>query len=129
VVTPLFDTNILIDFLNRVPEARKELALYERRAISIIAWMEVMTGVDAESEDRTRRFLSNFDVMPIDESVAELAVTIRRHRKLKLPDAIIQATASVNSMLLVTRNEKDFSFDMPGVRIPYRLWQRPLSQT
>lgn len=38
----LFDTNILIDYLRGIPEARSELHLYEYRAISIITWMEVM---------------------------------------------------------------------------------------
>ena len=128
-MTPLFDTNILIDHLNGIPQARKELSLYDRWAISIIGWMEVMAGTDDQTEGPTRRFLSNFDVLPIDASVAELAVTLRKGRKLKLPDAIIQATASANSLLRVTRNEKDFSYQMPGVRIPYRLQGPPLAQS
>ena len=121
MVKPLFDTNILIDYLNAVPEARQELALYDSWGISIITWMEVMIGADETTEAPTRRFLANFDTLPIDESVAELAVVLRKARRLKLPDAIIHATASVNSMLLVTRNEKDFPWSTPGIRMPYRL--------
>jgi len=121
MVKPLFDTNILIDYLNAVPEARKELALYERHAISIVTWMEVLIGTDERTEDATRRFLAGFDILPIDAGVAELAVSMRKARRLKLPDAIIHATASVHSMLLVTRNEKDFPGSAPGVRMPYRL--------
>lgn len=40
----LFDTNILIDYLNGIAAAKKELDLYESRAISIVTWMEVMSG-------------------------------------------------------------------------------------
>ncbi len=121
MVRPLFDTNILIDYLNAVPEARKELALYDTWGVSIVTWMEVMIGADEKTEAATRRFLANFDILPIDESVAELAVVLRKARRLKLPDAIIHATASVHSMLLVTRNEKDFPWAAPGIRVPYRL--------
>ena len=121
MVKPLFDTNILVDYLNAVPEARQELALYETWGVSIITWMEVMIGTDETTEAATRRFLANFDIMPIDASVAELAVVLRKARRLKLPDAIIHATASVHSMLLVTRNQKDFPWDAPGIRMPYRL--------
>lgn len=121
MVKPLFDTNILIDYLNAVPEARKELALYEGRAISIVTWMEVLIGTDERTEGVTRRFLAGFDILPIDAGVAELAVSMRKARRLKLPDAIIHATASVHSMLLVTRNEKDFPGSAPGIRMPYRL--------
>ncbi len=35
----LFDTNILIDYLSGIPQARAELERYSRRAISIITWM------------------------------------------------------------------------------------------
>jgi predicted nucleic acid-binding protein len=121
VVKPLFDTNILIDFLNAVPQARIELGRYEARSISIVTWMEVLIGADASTESATRKFLEAFDVIGLDATIAERAVSLRRECKVKLPDAIIQATAEVNSMLLVTRNEKDFRADLPGVRIPYRL--------
>jgi len=121
MVKPLFDTNILIDYLNAVPEAGKELSLYDSWAISIITWMEVMIGAEEGTEAGTRRFLSNFDILAVDDSVAELAVVLRKSRRLKLPDAIIQATASAHSMLLVTRNEKDFPGTAPGIRMPYRL--------
>jgi predicted nucleic acid-binding protein len=121
VVSAIFDTNILIDFLNAVPQARLELELYEKRSISIITWMEVLIGADAYLEPATRNFLKGFDVIELDDEIAERAVKLRREGRIKLPDAIIRATAEANAMLLVTRNEKDFAHDLPGVRVPYRL--------
>ena len=117
----LFDTNILIDYLNGIAGARKELDLYESRAISIITWMEVLAGSDERLADVTRSFLSRFDLIPIEESIAERAVRLRRARKLRLPDAIILATAMETGLMLVTRNTKDFPKDVPGVRHPYRV--------
>ncbi len=117
----LFDTNILIDFLNGIPAARKELDLYESRAISIVTWMEVMCGGEPELADTTRAFLSRFTMIPIGEEIAERAVTLRREKNLKLPDAIILATSLETGWMLVTRNTKDFSGKLPGVRHPYRV--------
>jgi predicted nucleic acid-binding protein len=51
--------------------------------------------------------------------VATEAVAIRKQARIKLPDAIIWATARLEDRVLVTRNKKDFSPSDPGVRIPY----------
>lgn len=115
----LFDTNILIDFLNAVPQARDEMALYDEKAISIISWMEVMVGADGDVEAQTRVFLDTFTIIPLTNDVAQRAVALRRDHAIKLPDAVIWGSADIHSMLLVTRNTKDFAADAPGIRVPY----------
>ena len=117
----LFDTNILIDYLNGIAPAKKELELYEEQSISIVTWMEVMCGGGAELEDVTRAFLNRFEVIPIGEEIAARAVVLRRERRLKLPDAIILATSIETGLMLVTRNTRDFGAKLPGVRHPYRI--------
>jgi len=121
VVKALFDTNILIDYLNEAPQARAEIQRYSDKAISIVTWMEVMVGADPSVEAATCAFLDDFELLGLDEKVAERAVRLRRSHRIRLPDAIIWATAQVNSMLLVTRNTKDFPASDPGIRAPYRL--------
>ena len=116
----LFDTNILVDYLNGVPAAPRELAKYTARLISVITWMEVLAGArTAEEEDVIEMFLSDFQVVEVTRRAAREAVAIRRGRRIKLPDAVIWGTARVESALLVTRNTKDFPADEPGIRIPY----------
>lgn len=117
----LFDTNILVDYLNAVPEARTELQRYTQKAVSIITWMEVMVGASHELEAATRRFLSGFEVVAVDQRIAERTVDLRRSHRIKLPDAVIWATAQTHGMLLVTRNTRDFPADYPGIRAPYKL--------
>jgi predicted nucleic acid-binding protein len=121
VVKALFDTNILIDFLNAVPQARREIAKYNDKAISVISWMEVMVGAESEVETLTRAFLDTFRIVPLADDVAERAVELRREHRIRLPDAVVWASADVHSMLLVTRNTKDFAADAPGIRVPYTL--------
>jgi predicted nucleic acid-binding protein len=121
MVKPLFDTNILIDYLNAIPQAAEELDRYDTATISIISWMEVLAGARSAEAEATRRFLRGFQVIPLEAAVAERAVQIRKEHRIKLPDAIIWATAETHSMLLVTRNTKDFPADAPGVRLPYTI--------
>ena len=123
MVKALFDTNILIDYFNGVAAARDELAKYEDRAISIVSWIEVLAGLreDAKENAVTRAYLSAFEIIGLDETIAEIAIEIRRTRGSKLPDAIIWASAQRDGRLLVTRDGKDFAKDDPGVRVPYRL--------
>ena len=119
MVKALFDTNVLIDYLNGVKSARVELARFDDKAVSVISWIEVMVGTTPETQAGTRAFLAGFALMPINELVAERAVALRQDKRIKLPDAIIWATARTSDRLLVTRNTKDFAADEPGVRVPY----------
>jgi predicted nucleic acid-binding protein len=121
VVKALFDTNVLIDYLNAEPQARVEIQRYTDKSISMITWMEVMVGADPAVEQATRAFLDDFELLAVDGKVAERVVRLRRNHRIRLPDAVIWATAQVNSMLLVTRNTKDFPANDPGVRLPYKL--------
>ena len=75
MVKALFDTNILVDYLNAVPETRTELQRYTEKAVSIITWTEVMVGASHDLEIATRNFLSGFDVIAVDEQIAERAVS------------------------------------------------------
>ncbi len=119
MVKALFDTNILIDFLNGAAEARQELRQYDDPAISIVTWMEVMVGATEDASPATRAFLSRFLLIGLDEAVAEAAVDLRRVHRMKLPDAIVWASARTTGRLFVTRNTKDFPASDPGVRAPY----------
>ena len=124
MVKALFDTNILIDYLNGIPAAKTELDRYtgkDDKAISAVTWMEVLVGTTPETDNATRGFLAGFQSLPIDAPVASRSVEIRKNHKIKLPDAIVWATAQVHGRILVTRNTKDFAEDEPGVRAPYRL--------
>jgi predicted nucleic acid-binding protein len=119
MVKALFDTNILIDYLRGIPAAERELSRFEIKSISLITWMEVLVGTPAAHIGATRAFLDSFVSVAIDARVAERAVLLRRSHRLKLPDAIVWASAQVNDMLLVTRDTKGFPTDDPGIRVPY----------
>lgn len=117
----VYDADILIDLLNGIEAARKEIKLHADRAVSIINWMEVMVGATPGLEQPARRLLSEFRLIPLTDAIAEQAVLERRQRRIKLPDAIAIATAISEGGVLVTRNIKDFPKNERHVRIPYRI--------
>ncbi len=81
-------------------------------------WTE-LPGTSAQQP--VRAFLQGFTQLAIDANVAERAVGIRKSASIRLPDAIIRASAQSHWALLVTRNTRDFPPSDPGVRMPYRL--------
>lgn len=119
---PVFDTNILIDYLKGHPQAAQEFARYPAAAISPITWIEVMAGAATESEEKLlRSFLSRFKQIPLDRQVAEAALLLRRQHRIRLPDAIIWGSARSEGTLLITRNTRDFPENEPDIHVPYRL--------
>jgi hypothetical protein len=116
----IIDSDVLIDYLQGLDKAKQELDRYSKREISIISWMEIMTGADTPQEEKdSREFLSTFTIHQLSVEIASEAVEIRKKFRIRLPDAIVWATARTSGCLLLTRNARDFSTKEPGVRIPY----------
>lgn len=118
---PFFDTNVIIDWLKRRPQARTEIARYGSHRISRIVWTEVLAGETLEDRGLVLEALSHFDLVEIDQRIALAAADIRHRTRMKLLDALILATAQVNGAILITRNTKDFPANLPGIRVPYIL--------
>ena len=121
-VKAVFDTNILVDYLRGVDAARQELERYRVRQISIITFIELMVGAKSAAEDSAiRGFLSTFEVLELSAEIAQETVRLRQELRLKIPDAIVYATARTQGCLLVSRNTKELKEDWPDIRIPYRI--------
>ena len=122
VLKALLDTNVVIDLLSGKIEADEEAARYSWLGISRITWMEVLVGTrDEEDFGRVADFLRRFSIVELDDEVARRAIELRQQYRLKLPDAIIWASARMEKGLLVTRNSNDFPARDPGIRVPYKL--------
>jgi len=129
----LFDSNVLIDALNGVSQAITEISYYDDAAISAVTWIEVLSKPMAAAAwsklspatlQMVRDFLEDFAVLHTDDAITAEAARIRASSfinppKIRLPDALILATANVTGRLLVTRDRKDFRGR--NVRFPYEL--------
>lgn len=110
----LIDTNILIYyFANQIPkkEISKIEVIFEGSFnVSIITKIEFL-GWNKHTENgflKSKEFINNANVFNINDEISDSTIEIRRETNVKLPDAIISATALYNNLILITRNEKDF---------------------
>jgi predicted nucleic acid-binding protein len=106
----LLDTNVVLDFMGRkLPETSKVLLsqiIDEQINISAINKMELL-GFQ-HTEQNLIAFVNYSDVYPIDDDVIDKTIDLRKKCRIKLPDAIIAATAIVNNFVLISHNIKDF---------------------
>ncbi len=104
------------------PEAATEINRYDEPLYSVISWMEVMCGAETEPERQAADALfESMRIVDLSSQMARKAGDERKKSRLKLPDAIILASADCEGCILVTRNTKNFSKDDPRVRFPYSL--------
>ena len=72
-------------------------------------------------------FIAAHTELPLDEPVIQQTILLRQQHRIKLPDAIIAATALAHNLPLLTRNTSDFSA-VPGLYVlnPHDAAQLPL---
>ena len=121
-MTACFDSDVVIDYLQGLEPARRIFAQHQVRNVSIVTWIEVMTGAVRQGIDsQVRLVLSGFIVHDLGQAIGEQALDLRVRYRLRTPDAAVWATALHVGVPLITRNTKDFPSDDPTVRFPYRL--------
>jgi hypothetical protein len=110
----LIDTNILIYYFNgslSVPSKDKITDMLNKDFnISVISKMEFLgfRWVHSREKREAARFISFANILPLSEAVVERTIQLKQAGKIKLPDAIIGATALCHNLNLVTHNVKDF---------------------
>jgi hypothetical protein len=107
----LVDTDVFVDHLRG---ARRLDTRSHRIHYSVITRAELFAGSTAT--DLVNTLLAPFREIAVDRGVAERAGRIRRDSGLRLPDALIAATAVENKLGLVTRNRADFE-GVSGLRL------------
>ena len=117
----LLDTNILIDVLRGEEVALRWLEAQGQASISVITWIEVLVGCRGEEREPVELWLEGFRRWPVDDAIARESVGLRQRHGLKVPDAIILATAVCAGLPLATRNSRDFPLALGGVVHPYGL--------
>ncbi|MBG1263561.1 type II toxin-antitoxin system VapC family toxin [Nostoc commune] len=118
----VYDTNIFIYYLADEPTVNSLftenfLNLHEV-LISPIIRMELLSfaGLEKEEEQAIKDLLSQFYSVPLLREIEEQTIQLKRQYKIKLPDAIIAATALHKDAFLVTRNSNDFQ-GIAGLKI------------
>lgn len=120
----LLDTNTVLDYMgNKLPGKAKNLIaqiIDDEINLSVINKIELL-GFSKVEQDLID-FVGCSNIHPIDEVVVDKTIEMRSLYKIKLPDAIIAATALVNELAIITRNTKDFNkIDALEILNPYEL--------
>jgi predicted nucleic acid-binding protein len=105
----LVDTNTIVDYLeNKLPFQSSEFIDNIEIQFSIILRIELLVWQKASDEQLNllNDFISASTVFGLTEEIIIKSLEIRKTFRLKLPDAIIAATAAVNDFTLLTRNVK-----------------------
>ena len=104
----LFDTNVIIDFLKHKDSSfdLSKLLLQHECFTSVIVKLELLRypSISHDEEHDINAFLRFLPVISINESIENETIILSRSTKLKLPDAIIGATAIVYNAEIVTKD-------------------------
>ena len=109
IQTILVDSVILIDHFNGISAATQYLLeMQGQLAISVITRAEVLTAFESKEWQLARRLLDRFPTLIIDRGIADLAATLRRQNRWKMPDALPAAVAKNHKLKFATRDTDDF---------------------
>jgi hypothetical protein len=126
----LLDSAIVAGFLDAddafhtVADRRvRELAGRQRLVVSVITYAELLTGAGLghHDEQTVRGFFDDLvdEILPVVAGVAERAAELRSARAIKLPDALILATAELAGAHVISGDERWNT--IPGLRCPVEL--------
>jgi predicted nucleic acid-binding protein len=109
----LIDTNVWIDALSGRLSSTAFLKISVQAdwaGYSAITRLELfgLPGLKGEEESKIAEILKPFVEIAVESAIIDRAIGVRRARRIKVPDAIIAATALVKGCSLITRNTEDF---------------------
>jgi predicted nucleic acid-binding protein len=110
----LLDTNTIIYYLKGALHEKAMQQLHtivdEQPLISVITKLELLgfNAATVEEQTITEIFIDASLIFNLDEAVIIQTIELRKQYRIKLPDAIIAATAIVYNLILVTHNTTDF---------------------
>jgi len=123
----LIDSNVVIDYLSGklIPNGMT----FMNGVVNAVPKVSVITKIEVLGYNTLpvayqilTDFMDDSDILELSESVAIQTIALRKQYKIKLPDAIIAATALVHGFELISRNTSDFK-NVTGLTVidPYAL--------
>ena len=121
-ISILLDTNAAIEFLGaQLPVASLDWLVKkidaQEASLSVINQIELLIKPGSPADAWVlEQFIGLCTVLPLSEVVATRTIQLRQQYRIKLPDAIIGATALMHNLILITHNSRDFQH-LPGIKL------------
>ena len=111
----LFDSNVFIYHLNGTlgayGQSLLKQGLVEGGAFSVISRIEVLGFRQSTAElEKASRLFSGLNQIELNTQIVAQTIALRQLRKIKIPDALIAASALYWGLPLVTHNSRDFQW-------------------
>jgi predicted nucleic acid-binding protein len=117
----LLDSSAIIKHLNNEVDINAVIGQFSspKRFVSVVTFIESLAHPEMtwEQEQRTRAFLEQYIIIEITPEIREEAIHIRRSRLLKLPDALIAATAVQLGGVLLSSDKHLTRFSWEGFSV------------
>ncbi|MCG2686802.1 type II toxin-antitoxin system VapC family toxin [Candidatus Parcubacteria bacterium] len=110
----VLDTNSILYYLKRQKNLSQHFVNIvegsDLISLSVVTKIELFSypGLQIDEENKIKEFINDFKVDDLENDIVDKTIEIRKKYKLKLPDAIISATALINNAILITHNKKCF---------------------
>lgn len=118
----LLDTNFILGILKCDVQVLAELSsrriLAGECSYSAITRMELLGfhRITQEEESLIKQKLEHFDCLPLTRGIEDAVISLRQSRKIKLPDAIIAATALCSGVELLTLDQHLLTVVHTGIK-------------
>lgn len=104
----LLDSNIVIYLSQKKLSINEVFEDDKSYHISLVTYMEILSYnfISKKEEQFIKQLLSLFHIIDITREIAEKVIDLKKIRKIKLPDAIIVATALAYNYTLYTNDKQ-----------------------
>lgn len=108
----ILDSNLLIFLSKNLIDRKKLYSKYDEFYVSMITYMEVYAFdfPNQSEKDSLDKTFASLEIIEINKEIADQAIIYRKNKtkKIKLPDAIILASAKYANAELLTDDWDDF---------------------
>jgi predicted nucleic acid-binding protein len=116
----VLDTTTAIDLFKGLEAVRpiKEKLRDAEVYVSVITRIEMLAfpRISPELERHIYLFLKSVKIIPLNKTVERYTILIRRDKSLKIPDAIIAASALSVGAVIISRDDHLLSLNWPGLQ-------------
>jgi len=115
----VLDSNVIIDASKGIISTQNIVNEYDYLYSSIISYVENKgyNYSDNEEKEIVTQILNSVEIVDVNKEIADIAINYRKIKKIKLPDALVLATAKYLNADLLTSDVSDFQNIDKSVKI------------